>query len=618
MFFLVKRLFFLYNEFVKHWFLICLFFFLAFFFSSYPANAASEIETKYDFRYQVHPDGTTNVKQEISLTNKISAVYASQYSFTLPTMAIKNIVATDEGGPCRTEIKQENNNTVVDIYFNQEVVGSNKTLTFNLNFDSLDVARKDGEIWEIIIPKVANLAEMDDYQLSLVVPASFGKPAFIRPSPIEEKEEENFNVYRFVKSQNIAGGVMATFGPFQVFDFTLFYHLQNPNFSLGETEIALPPDTAFQQIAYEKIEPAPANIRIDEDGNWLAKYRLKSREKIDIVATGKAKIFTQPQQNFPKPINLENNLTKDTFWEIDNPQIKKIATDLKTPKAIYDFVVKTLDYSFERVSQSPERFGAVQALTKPTEAICMEFTDLFVALCRAAGIPARAIDGFAYTDDSRLRPLSLMIDVLHVWPEYYSEEKKTWVPVDPTWEKTTGGIDYFSQTDLRHLAFAIHGQNSQTPYPAGSYKLPESLGKDVQVVFGEYKKEMAPDLKLTFDLPQKIFWGEKQKGKILIKNEGQTAGYQVELKISSQGLNLISASEETLEVVPPFSLTEIPIELVTRNFFTNGQGKIQVRLNDQEFSQKIEISSFLKQLILPAAGGMLTLLTLLFVRKQKL
>jgi hypothetical protein len=618
MIFLVKRLFFLYNELVKRFFLICLFFFLAIFFSLHSVESVGEIETKYDFRYQVYPDGTTNVRQKISLTNKISAVYTSQYSFTLPTTAIKNITAVDDGGPCQTEVKQKNGSTLVDIYFNQEVVGSNKTLTFNLNFDSLDMAHKDGEIWEIVIPRIANLAEIDDYQLLLVVPSSFGNPASIRPSPIEEGKEGDFNSYRFVKSQNIAGGVLATFGPFQVFDFTLFYHLQNPNFSLGETEIALPPDTAFQQIAFQKIEPAPINIRTDEDGNWLAKYRLKSREKIDIVATGKAKIFTQPQQNFPEPSSLEDNLAKAPFWEIDDPQIKKIAADLKTPRAIYDFVVKTLDYSFERVSQSPQRFGAIQALTKPDQAICMEFTDLFVALCRAAGIPARAVDGFAYTDDARLRPLSLMIDVLHVWPEYYSEQKKAWLPVDPTWGKTTGGIDYFSQTDLRHLAFAIHGQDSQTPYPAGSYKLPDSLGKDVQVTFGEYQKELAPNLKLTFDLPQKILWAEKQKGKILIKNEGQTAAYQAQIKISSQGLNLISSSEEKIKVIPPFSLIEIPIELATQNFFSNGSGQVKIWLNDQEFSQEIEISSFLKQLILPVTGGMLLLITLFAVIRQKL
>lgn len=581
-------------------------------------QAASEIETQYDFRYQVNPDGVVNVSQQISLTNKISAVYASQYAFTLPITAVKNIKAFDSEGPYRTEIKQENNSTLIIVYFNQQVVGSGKTLTFNLDFDSLETAHKEGEVWEIMIPKIANLSEFDDYNLTLAVHNSFGNPAFIRPSPIEEKEENDFRVYRFVKSQNISGGVLATFGPFQSFDFTLFYHLQNPNLSLGETEIALPPDTAFQQISYQKIEPKPVNIRVDEDGNWLAKYQLKAKEKIDIVATGQVRILARPKQDFPSldDENLEKNLQADIFWEVDNPQIKKLAEELKTAKAIYNFVVENLSYNFERVKTEPERLGAVQALANPDQAICMEFTDLFVALARAAGIPARAVDGFAYTEDSRLRPLSLMIDVLHAWPEYYDEEKKIWIPIDPTWGKTTGGIDYFSQTDLRHFAFAIHGENSQTPYPAGSYKLPSSLGKDVQVAFGDYQEEKStPNLKLTFDLPEKIFWGENKKGKILIQNSGQSAAYQIEVKIEAEGLNLLSSSHEKIKVMPPFSFQEIPVELTTKNIFGNG-GKVKIWVDNQEFEVKMEIGSLIEQILLPAGGGLLILLTLFIFLKK--
>jgi len=575
-------------------------------------QAADEIETKYDFYYRVNPNGVVNVSQKISLTNKISAVYASQYSFALPMTAVKNIKAFDGEGPCRTEVKQESNSTLITVYFNQQVVGIEKTLTFNLDFDSLETAQKEGDVWEIIIPKIANLNHVDDYNLTLAIPVSFGNPAFIRPSPIEEKDEDNFKVYRFVKSQNIEGGVLATFGLFQTFDFTLFYHLQNPNLSSGETEIALPPDTAFQQISYQKIEPKPINIRVDEDGNWLAKYRLKPKEKIKITLTGQVKILAKPQQGFPLPDSqiLEKNLQPDTFWEVNDPQIKELASKLKTARAIYDFIVENLNYNFERVGEEPQRLGAIQTLNNPDQAICMEFSDLFVALARAAGIPARAVDGFAYTEDSRLRPLSLMIDVLHVWPEYYDEDKKAWIPVDPTWGKTTGGIDYFSQTDLRHFAFAIHGENSQTPYPAGSYKLPGSLGKDIQVAFGDYQQEKStPDLKLTFNLPEKIFWGKSKKGEILIQNKGQKAAYEVGVEIENQGLDLISFYDKEIKIIPPFSSREIQLEMTTKNIFGN-KGKIKVWLNGQESETEIEVGSLIEQILLPISGGLLTLITL--------
>ncbi len=582
-------------------------------------QAADEIETKYDFYYRVNPNGVVNVSQKISLTNKISAVYASQYSFALPMTAVKNIKAFDGEGPCRTEVKQESNSTLITVYFNQQVVGIEKTLTFNLDFDSLETAQKEGDVWEIIIPKIANLNHVDDYNLTLAIPVSFGNPAFIRPSPIEEKDEDNFKVYRFVKSQNIEGGVLATFGLFQTFDFTLFYHLQNPNLSSGETEIALPPDTAFQQISYQKIEPKPINIRVDEDGNWLAKYRLKPKEKIKITLTGQVKILAKPQQGFPSPNSqiLEKNLQPDTFWEVNDPQIKELASKLKTARAIYDFIVENLNYNFERVGEEPQRLGAIQTLNNPDQAICMEFSDLFVALARAAGIPARAVDGFAYTEDSRLRPLSLMIDVLHVWPEYYDEDKKAWIPVDPTWGKTTGGIDYFSQTDLRHFAFAIHGENSQTPYPAGSYKLPGSLGKDIQVAFGDYQQEKStPDLKLTFNLPEKIFWGKSKKGEILIQNKGQKAAYEVGVEIENQGLDLISFYDKEIKIIPPFSSREIQLEMTTKNIFGN-KGKIKVWLNGQESETEIEVGSLIEQILLPISGGLLTLITLFILLRKK-
>jgi len=619
---------------------ICLLFFAFFLLSiSKVAFGAGEFTTNYNLRYQVNPDGVVYVNQDITLTNKLSAVYATKYSFTLPSTEIQNIKATDKTGPCQTEIKQNDKVTTIIITFNEPVVGTNKSLKFNLSYDSLDIARKNGEVWEINIPKIANESDVDNYSLFLAVPTSFDKPAFIRPEPIETLTEGDFTVYRFVKSQLAEAGINAAFGPFQIFDFTLFYHLKNPNLTTGETEIALPPDTAFQQLTYQKIDPQPLNITVDEDGNWLAKYRLKPHEKIKITATGKVKIFAQPlgvsprgepEKIFPPPSqeNLVKNLKPARFWEKDNPEIIKIAQNLKTPREIYNLVVKTLNYDFSRVSQQAERMGAAQALANPNRAICMEFTDLFIALARTISLPAREIDGFAYTTDARLRPLSLMADVLHAWPEYYDEQRQAWIPVDPTWGKTTNGVDYFSKTDLNHFAFVIHGENSEYPYPAGSYKLEDSLGKDVQVGFGEYPQVLetkTPDLQVKFDLPKEILWGETKKGMITLKNNGQSAIYSLELKIQSQGVELLSSGNKQIKILPPLASVEIPLVLKTKNLLAKGEGftlkvhpegLIILTVNNQEYRQEIKVGSFLWQIIIPSGGFLLTLMTLLILLKK--
>jgi hypothetical protein len=361
-----------------------------------PVFAADEFETSQIWRYQANADGQIHVSQEISLKNKLSSVYATRYSLTLPSEKIENIVATDKVGPLKTEVRRENGGTTIVLFFNEQAVGLGKTSFFRLDYDQTDLIKKNGQIWEIRLPKLTSTDSSADYQISLAMPTAFGEPAFINPEPVEKKVEPGFNLYRFTKNQLLDSGVSAAFGRFQIFDFALNYHLENPNLVLGETEIALPPDTAFQQLSYQKIDPPPLKVRIDSDGNWLATYRLKPAEKVKVVAIGKAKIFASAQPNFSpqSPPNLAQNLKPDRYWETDSSLVKNAVQNLKTPRALYDFVVKTLTYDFSQVNQPTiERKGAAAALISPQSSICMEFTDLFVAAARAAGLPAPENNG---------------------------------------------------------------------------------------------------------------------------------------------------------------------------------------------------------------------------------
>ena len=594
--------------------------FIVFFFSlSTKSFASEEFKTEYDIKYQVNESGVVNVDHKISLTNKLSRIYATQYSLILPTTQISNIEATDQDGPCKLEISKDNETTTIIIKFNQEVVGIDKTLAFNLNYQNLSAAARKGEIWEINIPRISNLSDIDNYNISLNIPKSFGNPAFIRPEPIEVLDEGSFFNYRFTQKKLVESGIKATFGPFQIFDFTLFYNLENNHYTKAEASIALPPDTAFQKINFKRIDPLPLNVTTDEDGNWLAKYILKPKEKVKITVTGKVKILAEAQ-SFPKPDEktLENNLLKAPFWEINDTQIVDLASKLKTPRAIYNYVVNTLDYNFERVSEGVERLGAKEILNNPDQAICMEFTDLFIALSRATGIPAREINGFAYTDDIRLRPLDLVTDILLAWPEYYDEEKEIWTSVDPTWEKTTQGVDYYYKSDLNHFVFVIHGKDSELPYPAGSYKTPNSLEKTVQVAFGEYEQEIEPELKINFDIPSKIFWKENKKGKIIVQNKGTSALYNLKIDTEVKGLNLyLEESLKEIEILPPFSYKEIPLVINSDNFFGNGGGLLKIYINGETFERQIEMASFIWQIIIPIVGGLITLLTLFILLKKK-
>jgi hypothetical protein len=187
----------------------------------------------------------------------------------------------------------------------------------------------------------------------------------------------------------------------------------------------------------------------------------------------------------------------------------------------------------------------------------MEYTDLFIALARAAGIPAREINGYAYTENPEIQPLSLVADVLHSWPEYWDEQKQVWIPIDPTWGSTTGGVDFFSKLDLRHFTFVIHGKDDTTPYPPGSYKLGPSPQKDVFVNFGQLPKERISKPEINAKVKNSLPFMHTQIS-VIIKNPGPTALYNLEPAIY---YDEVLAERTIIPVLPPYASYEFKSQI---------------------------------------------------------
>ncbi|MEM3578606.1 MAG: transglutaminase domain-containing protein [Candidatus Bathyarchaeia archaeon] len=124
----------------------------------------------------------------------------------------------------------------------------------------------------------------------------------------------------------------------------------------------------------------------------------------------------------------------------DNPEIVRTAQTIvgdeenphKKAVLIYAFVTKHLKYEV----QSEEK-GALWALEN-RKGDCSEYSYLFVALCRAVGIPARVQAGFAF------HYVNEVIENGHMWAEYYLENYG-WIPADATWKM-------FDQIDYRHVS----------------------------------------------------------------------------------------------------------------------------------------------------------------------
>ena len=559
-----------------------------------------EFGTSYDVIYDVGEDGITTVTEKIVLKNLTSQFYASKFKLIIGATEISDIKASDGSGPMEVSSSVVNNSTVIDVKFNQQVAGKDKELPWTIQFKSKDFAEKVGKVWEVRSPKVTSSTNLENYNLTIATPEKFGEPTLISPTPKTQTTQNGKLFLTFTKDQLLSSGVSANFGLIQLFDFDLNYHLENKNLIPILTNIALPPDTSYQSVIYQRIEPKPINVTIDPDGNYLAWYKLSRNQKLDINVVGSAKLFASSKT---RDLNLSEQLRKEytqseKYWEKDNPLITSKLAEILGPnppgetsekvKLIYKFVVNNLSYDSGRFNTDIQRLGAVTALNNPTNAVCMEFTDLFIALVRAAGIPARELNGFAYSSSSTLRPLSLSKDILHSWPEYF-DERKGWIMVDPTWENTTGGVDYFSKLDLNHFVFAIKGLSSSNPVPAGSYSRNNPQAQDVKVELSENDFLGKSQLSVLIDMPNSIFAGFPGKVKVKVSNLGNSVFPSNEVKIIGSHLDFISGSNQKMGDIPSFGTATFEASFRTKSLFDFQEDKIQVLIGPQVFTKDIKI-----------------------------
>jgi len=140
---------------------------------------------------------------------------------------------------------------------------------------------------------------------------------------------------------------------------------------------------------------------------------------------------TAVQGNVPSGLSAYTQPV-DYLWESDDNVLKNKALELISgqsnlyyqAKAIFDFVENYLTY----VAQT-EAHSALWAYNNRV-GDCSEFTHLFSALCRAAGIPTRFVSGFGYDSETEEA-------TPHAFAFIYLPGVG-WAPVDLTWNRPEG------------------------------------------------------------------------------------------------------------------------------------------------------------------------------------
>lgn len=560
-----------------------------------PVLAQGEFSSSYSVFYDVDSSGLTSVTENVVLKNLTERYYATSFNLTIGASQITDVSAADSQGPLIVEVNSSNQKTEIVVRFTQQVVGVNKEYPWTLKFKSKDFAQAQGKIWQVSVPKISSSTSLDNYSLTLSVPDGFGDPTSIIPEPRSQSEGGGKLNFNFTKDQLLETGILANFGTNQLFDYSLTFQVTNPGILPGVAKLPLPPDTQYQEVIIQNIDPKPDNVTVDEDGNYIAEFKLKQKETKQIKLNGLAKLYINQRYKVdPLTTSQKEDYTRvQKYWDVDNPAIKSKLDEIfkdKNPQTnkekarlINKYVSNFLQYDEGKLKdKNYDRLGALTSLNNPTQALCSEYSDLFITLARAAKIPARMLTGYAYTANTGLRPLSLDDNILHAWVEYFDSDSESWIMIDPTWESTTGGVDYFSKFDLNHFVLTIRGLSSQSPSPAD----------DVVAKFADQQFNPNPVIKATIESPTQTFAGFPAKATVKIENNGNAAFPKTQMSFTAAKVDIPGSRSITLKTIPPFGHTELEFDLRTSSLWESYEDILQLRIGQYYLDRKITIKPF--------------------------
>jgi len=213
-----------------------------------------------------------------------------------------------------------------------------------------------------------------------------------------------------------------------------------------EAWLAVPIKTTFQTITSLKFSHKYTKLVFDE----YHSYAYFKTPKQEIFASVKMQLNKIKKFKGFEGEALVKFLQNNKFLQLE--KVKALAESLAHPKNFYKWIIQNIAFpeSLYRYLENLNKIEKVETILKHKEAECTGKSLLFVALCRAIGIPARIVNGYFLKQGSialRNAVLNKNSLDLHTWAEFF--DKGYWVPVDCQLAQDTGKNYFGKFEDLR-------------------------------------------------------------------------------------------------------------------------------------------------------------------------
>jgi len=491
-------------------------------------------------------DRSARVVMDYNFTWLEAGTLVNSWSLVLDSQDAHGIRVESQGRPLTFEVDKAGGATILAINLGRSV-GSGQWMCIRVDYVTSSNIESVGPERRLSTDIMEN-APMDRVNLTVVVPDGFDFVAQ-RPFFLEEPDWGSGRILTGTEVGVAAGTGQYLFVSYAEaeaeYNMTYEYTFTNMGTSTergAEFEVPVFVEAPHQVVTQLTISPDPIRTWYDDSGNLRARFSfdtILSGESAKIVISYNimAAMPAVPDGTFggglgDLPPAFLAYTEGDSYWEVDDPSIAGLASNLTAGKAsalemarsIYDFVVQNISYDLAKYNAvmsglTVERYGAVKTLERRM-GVCEDITDLYIALCRSAGIPAVGVVGFTYSQDGELSQGNR-----HAWAEVYIPDYG-WMDVDPTWE-------LFGRLEGRHVGDRMFMNSSEPSYLVWNTRQDFQYSVETYASMRGEGVHYQPDLSLSATHGSEAYTGYGFPVKLTISNGGNGTAFSLEANITS-------------------------------------------------------------------------------------
>ncbi len=538
----------------------------------YPVLAAEETSVATRFSTQIEVDTSNRAQftvQVIFENNGENPAAISAYDLVIGNVNPVSISAVTGTTVLNTQVR-EAKGSIIQVLLGESVIRPSSSLEVTISYTVNNFLERRGGAFDAELPVFHQTDISTGERMTFIYPERLG-PINYSSALYNQALSQGTYVVQFNNISEVPR-LFLSIGEAKHVSVTLERSFKNETEGFVKHEVTIPPEYTSQAFIINAVTPSPDSARTTEDGNIVLTYSVPGNDTLWVRIQGviSYELPKEDQYNLSSQEQKAYLDTESEWWSISEPSVLRMVDQWSDLPSLFEKISSIYTYTKEELILSSGfrelhgveyRKGASVALKTYKNASVEDYADVFVALARSTGIPARVVAGYVY-------PYSIeesQLGMFHVWPQYFSEELG-WVSVDPAYEKYTN-LPMLLSSGLNRVVAA----SSYDPAFHGVFMETSS-----EFIPTDQEPRKESRIQAALEVPSSLKAGTIGNGVLRIRNIGNTVISNIDYELVKTDDVPLSIGEPFYrEILIPGQVISIPFTVDPYEWFVDGKKMIE-------------------------------------------